>query len=183
MTEHTKKVRKVEAIKWTGDNFNEISQFVGNNHVLYDYRGLVIDPNDCPISIGDMIIKDPTGEISHKPKIIFDLLCETGKFSNTIKEKASDEVSESELSDIEKLGNIFIEKIKHSLPNKQISKMVKYCLEILESTNKESELLDLDYECANCVHCDIEKKWCRQYDIKVEDKASVLCAYFEETKQ
>ena len=57
---YTRKPSPVDAIKWTGDNFNEINEMIGGGASVFNgclFIGEVI-PNK-----GEMVIKYPSGKI------------------------------------------------------------------------------------------------------------------------
>jgi len=65
MAKYRKKPVVIDAVEWTGDNINEICDFMKWRHVSHDERdGLVIHTleGNHNANIGDMIIKGVHGE-------------------------------------------------------------------------------------------------------------------------
>lgn len=81
---YMKKPVEIEAIQWTGDNYREVSEFVGKM-LLYEASesSLIIGTleGDMRASVNDYIIKGIQGEFYPcKPDIFHDTYDEVGEF-------------------------------------------------------------------------------------------------------
>ena len=76
-----KKPVKVQAVQWTGDNYEEIADFIGHVRSVYHLNDeyVIIDmlEGDCCLRNGDWIIRGVNGEI---------YLCESDIFEKTYEE-------------------------------------------------------------------------------------------------
>lgn len=65
VNKYVKKPLEIEAIKWTGDNFIEVDEFVTAKHETFPSKGIVIIntlEGDMAANKGDYIIKGIKGE-------------------------------------------------------------------------------------------------------------------------
>lgn len=89
MTRYTKKPVTVEAVQFTGDNWQEIQRFVPESVRIYDMNGFRIKTleGEMKVSTGDFIIKGVKGEFYPcKPDIFQQTYIREGK--TNVKPKA-----------------------------------------------------------------------------------------------